>query len=182
MFCGRCGAPIPANASFCPRCGNQVVVQTVEPVATMSTSVMPSRTSRWPTISVVGATAYLICVLLMFGVYWERQEDDWPSAFGYEIGTALIPVVIVLLYYYLKRKKNASTARIVTTLASWVLFMNLVSVGHEQPHLTTADIPVIAREAAGLAPITNQNDTGRTAVREYFKEVIAQNKDYQAKV
>jgi hypothetical protein len=26
MFCGRCGAPIPANASFCPRCGNAVVV------------------------------------------------------------------------------------------------------------------------------------------------------------
>jgi len=26
MFCGRCGTPIPANASFCPRCGNAVVV------------------------------------------------------------------------------------------------------------------------------------------------------------
>jgi hypothetical protein len=48
--------------------------------------------------------------------------------------------------------------------------------------LTTADIPVIAKKAAGLVPITEPTDTGRAALREYFKDIIAQNKEYQAKL
>jgi hypothetical protein len=129
----------------------------------------------------VSATLYLIVVLVCFASYWERQEADWASAFGYEIGVALIPTVVVLLYYK-TRKQKVSTARVIAVLACWVVITNLFSINRIRPQLTEADIPIIAKEAAGVVPITNPNDAGRTALRDYFKEIIVQNKAYSSKV
>ncbi len=67
-------------------------------------------------------------------------------------------------------------------LASWVLIANVFNISRTKSQLTKEDIPVIAREAAGLVPIKDPNDAGRTAVREYYKEIIAQNKAYLAEV
>jgi hypothetical protein len=38
----------------------------------------------------------------------------------------------------------------------------LIAINSNRPPLTESDIPVIAKEATGLAPITNPNDAGRT--------------------
>jgi hypothetical protein len=134
-------------------------------------------------LAAVGGAVYLAVVLVIFGLYWVRQEDDSATAIGREIGIALIPSLVVLLYYkYSEKRQKASPARILSVLASWILFANVISIGGGRPHLTAADVPTIAREAAGLVSITDPSDAGRTAVRECFKEVIAQNKDYQSQV
>src|SRR5229473_3381870 len=108
MFCGRCGAPIPLQAGYCPRCGSQVVTPPSVPIPTTSSSAAGSESSRRKTIAVAAAAVYLTLVFVISAIYWERQEDDWPSAVGFEIGTALIPTIIVLLYYYFKRKQKPS--------------------------------------------------------------------------
>jgi hypothetical protein len=182
MFCGRCGAPIPLNASFCPRCGGSVLgIQTPAPSPAIPISTSPLAKSRWGVLGLVSAVVYLIVVLVCFASFWERREADWASAVGYEIGSAFIPAAIVLLYYKV-RKQRASAVRVIAVLASWVLITNVFSISSIKPDLTEADIPVIAKEAAGLVPITNPNDAGRTVLRDYFKEIIAQNKNYSSKI
>jgi hypothetical protein len=182
MFCGRCGAPIPLNACFCPRCGSSVL----EKQAPASSPAIPVSTaspakSGWGVVGLVSAAVYLIVALVVFTAYWERREADWASAVGYEIGVAFFPALIVSLYYK-TRKQSTSPARVMTILASWIIVTNLLSIGVHQPNLTESDIAVIAKEAAGIVPITNPNDAGRTVLRDYFKEIITQNKDYLSKV
>jgi hypothetical protein len=103
------------------------------------------------------------------------------SAVGYELGIAFIPAAIVLLYYRIK-KQEVSSARVIVVLTSWIFVTNLFTISRSKPELTEADLPLIAKEAAGLAPTTNPNDTARTVLRDYFKELIAQNKSYFSKV
>jgi hypothetical protein len=186
MFCGKCGAPIPINAKFCPRCGHPVLgVQASVPLPPIpsSTASTAEGNSRWRMLATVGGGIYLTVVLVIFTLYSVHQTDDWAYAVGHAIGVALIPSVVVLLYYkYSKKQQQASLARRLSVLASWILIANMISIGREGSHLTTADVPIIAREAADLVPITDPSDTGRTAVRECFKEIIARNKDYQSKV
>jgi hypothetical protein len=71
---------------------------------------------------------------------------------------------------------------VITVLASWILITNLFSISRIRPELTEADLPVIAKEAAGVVPISNPNDTDRTMLRDYFAEMIAQNKSYLSKL
>jgi hypothetical protein len=151
--------------------------------ASASTTISPAPPPKsvWQILGIVGAVIYLIVVMVFFAAYWQRHEGDWGSAIGYEIGTALIPSVIVLLYYK-TRKQGASIARVIAVLACWIFITNLLSISRNKPDLTKADVPIIAKEAAGLVPITNPDDPGRTALRDYFKEIIAQNKSYLAKV
>jgi hypothetical protein len=110
-----------------------------------------------------------------------RRDDDWALAFGYTLGSALIPSVVVLVYYRWKNR-NASAARKIAALATWVLIANLFNVSHAKPKLTKADMPLILKEAAGLAPVKDPNDAARTALREYFQDIISQNKIYTAEV
>jgi hypothetical protein len=132
-------------------------------------------------VFLVGATAYLTAVVAVFTLYWKGQEGNWAAGVGHEIGTSIIPSVIVLLYYKV-RKQITTTARVICVLTTWIFFANLISIGSNRPQLTEADIPAIAKEAAGLVPITNPNDAARTAVRDYFKEIIALNKNYFSRV
>ena len=129
----------------------------------------------------MGAIAYLALIVLVFTLYWAHQKDNWASAIGHVVGSGLIPAVIVLIYYK-TRKMKVSATRILIVLASWVFVGNIINIGRNKPPLTEGDIPIIAREAAGLAPITKTDDASRTAVRECFKEVIQQNRVYQAEV
>jgi hypothetical protein len=190
MFCGRCGSPIPSEASYCPRCGSQTLTQ--PPISVELTPGPTTRGATTPGLSVeksfwqkpanLGAALYVIIVLGAFTWYWQRAYEDWPFSIGYEVGAALVPTVIVLLYYYFRRRKGTETARRLNVLASWILIINLMSIAGQKPHLTAADVPIIAKEAAGLVPISSQSDEGRTAVRQYFKEIIARNKVYSSEV
>ena len=182
MFCGRCGAPIPLNARFCSRCGGPVLgIETPTPSLGIPISTVAPAEPRWGVLGLVGAVVYLVVVLFCFSFYWERRKADWAYSVGLEIGTALIPSIIVFLYYKI-RKHRASTARIIAVLASWILVTNLFYISRVRPELTEADVAVIAKEAAGVVPITDPNDADRTVVRDYFSKIIAQNKSYLSKV
>ena len=61
------------------------------------------------------------------------------------------------------------------------MIANLVTVGHRSA-ITEDDIPVLAKEAAGLIPVKYPDDSVRTAIRDLFKEVIAQNKKYVSEI
>jgi hypothetical protein len=82
----------------------------------------PSKDTKWKSISLAGAAIYLTSVVVIFALYWKGQKDDWATGIGFEIGTALIPAIIVLLYYCFKKKQEPSTTRILSVLASWILF------------------------------------------------------------
>lgn len=181
MICGKCGGPIQVTTSFCTFCGNPVPAEQRALLPQTTSVSIPPPSPTWNTLKHAGAIAYLAFVFVFFTVHWEGREENWAGAVGFEIGTALIPAVIVLLYYK-KRKRPVSSARVISVLASWIILANLISIHGSRPTLTVDDIPVIAKEAAGLVPISNADDPGRTVLRDYFKELIALNKDYLARV
>jgi hypothetical protein len=182
MFCEQCGCELPAIAKFCGRCGTPVArTPSPLPSSAISPSVASPPKSTGRVFALVGAIAYLALIVLVFTLYWAHQKDNWASAIGHVVGSGLIPAVIVLIYYK-TRKMKVSATRILIVLASWVFVGNIINIGRNKPPLTEGDIPIIAREAAGLAPITKTDDANRTAVRECFKEVIQQNRGYQAEV
>jgi len=182
MFCGKCGTSILVDATFCTRCGSPFAVahNFIQITATPIPTMRPIESGRG-VVSVVGAVMYLLVVIGCFALYWNAVQGDWAGAVGYEIGLALFPTAIVLLYYKM-RKQKASAARVVSALACWIVIANLVSISKARPQLTEADLQVIAKEASGVVPISNPNDAARTVIRDYFKETIAQNKDYYSKV
>jgi len=131
-------------------------------------------------LALLFAAVYLLLTLGFFSLLQFHRQGNWASAIGYETGAALVPSILVLLYY--RKKSNVSSARIVAVATSWILFASLVSSRSAGSHISESDIPVIAKEAAGIVPIANPNDQGRAAVRDYFRELIAQNRDYEARV
>jgi zinc-ribbon domain len=203
MFCSNCGSELRETAKFCDRCGaeikgltntvgNEVRIPSAASTASSDQQASgggsaiaqsPASESSLRRKLALGCMAtYLTLVFLMSVRYWGHQNGgNWGSAFGYVVGTSLIPGAIVLVYYNRKKKKESS-ARVLAVLATWILVANLSAIGRNGSHLTKEDIPVIAKEAAGLIPVSNPTDAGRAAVRDCFKEIIDQNRDYMAKV
>jgi hypothetical protein len=188
IFCELCGSEVknlsalPITLSDQPTSTEGQAVQTPPVAPGLPYSSEIRKLTPWGLLAIVGGAIYLGCVFLVSVGLRVQQSGNWAEAFGYVTGASLIPAAIVLIYYNRKRGTKASSARVVTVLASWILVANLVAIGRNGSHLTKEDIPVIAKEAAGLVPISNPDDAGRGAVRDCFKQVVSQNRDYTNKV
>jgi hypothetical protein len=123
MFCGRCGAPIPVDSRFCPRCGNAVLVvqHSVPPPAIPATIAASNRStapdvtgnayltsqpvlaataspeSRPPTYAVFAVqilSSALLASLVVFNVADEAARGHWSSTLP-SIVAALILLFVV---------------------------------------------------------------------------------------
>lgn len=171
MICPNCQTSLPDQATICHQC--------TAPIS-RPTETVGRKPSLGSTLALLFAAVYLLLTLACFSFIQFSRQGDWGSAIGYEIGTALIPSILVLLYY--RKKRNISSARIVVVATTWILLASLMSSRNSKNHISESDIPIVAKEAAGIVPITDPNDPGRTVLRGYFKELIAQNRDYESKV
>src|SRR5215475_9212460 len=143
MICTYCQTPMPEMATGCPKCGASVSTQGEENVRTRA-----SLASRLPLLA---SGIYLVAVFVFFSFMHVRKGGAWAHALGYEAGICLLPSILVLLFY--RKKRGVSPGRILFVLTSWLLLANLISWRGNRNHISESDIPVIAKEAAGLAPI-----------------------------
>ena len=169
MICAKCQTILPDGAAICPQC-----------IVSVSSSTNPLKASSGSALARLAAIVYLLIVLAFFSFLQLHRQGDWGAAIGYEVGVALIPSIFAFLYY--RKKDRVSSARILFVAATWIVFANLVSSRSSGSRFSAADIPVIAKEAVGTVPIADPSDQGRAALRDYFRELIAQNREYESKV
>ena len=116
MFCSNCGAEVPDNSRFCPKCGNSLSESPVysAPSAKQAQGVRP------PTYLVLSVIVTIFCCLI-FGiigiVYGSKVDPAWNAGLYDEARE------------YSRKARNWCLLGLLLNIILWILYVILVMAG-----------------------------------------------------
>lgn len=136
------------------------------------------------------AAVFVLAALFAFAAPVPPLPNETQAA-GYRVGRFFAAVVIPFLIAYpiAGRRKARNPNLFAGLFCGMALFLILAnaasSLGALQPETADQKASRLMREAAGLEPVRKsffREDATDTKLRDFFKQIIAINKDYQAEI
>lgn len=124
--------------------------------------------------------------VLLVPMFWlgiRLSQGSLAFSIGEAVGRSLIPMIGVMIYFRW-RKPPASVGRFLFSLFTWMFIGQVIGLGYgaARPDLTEKDVPILMREAAGLAPIRQPDHEARKAIRGVYRELLDSSRAYEAEV